>query len=242
MDQPERAAILRLVLTGIAVVGGSVAASMASTHFSFMINGAVSYTESMTVSAVIPLLVAPPAYCYVAWLSWKLQRANRALDHLARRDALTGLFNRRAFVEQAQERLADGLSHMLVMADIDHFKRINDSMGHAAGDLALQHAAKLFEGMAPADALVARLGGEEFAILLAHSPADDSALLAMVDAMRARLEQVPFITAAGLTQMTASFGLALSRPGEPLDSLLCRADKALYEAKDGGRNRLAVAG
>ena len=242
MDGPVRATILRLVLTGLLVVGGSVAASMASTHFSFALNGVVSYRDSMLVSAIIPLLVAPPAYGYVAWLSWKLQRANHALDILARRDVLTGLINRRAFVEQAEAMLADGLPHMLVMADIDHFKRINDSMGHAAGDLALQHAAKLLEGMAPAGALTARLGGEEFGILLAHGPADDAALLALVDAMRARLEQVPFITAAGLTRMTASFGLALSRPGEPLDSLLCRADKALYEAKDGGRNRLAVAG
>lgn len=242
MDRNERSTIVRLVLTGILVVGGSFLASTVATHLSFMINGTVSYDESMLVSGIIPLLVAPPAYCYVAWLSWKLQRANRQLDHLARRDALTGLFNRRAFAEQAQERLADGLSHMLVMADIDHFKRINDSMGHAAGDLALQHAAKLLDSMAPEGALVARLGGEEFGLLFAHSPADEAALMALVDAMRARLEQVPFITAAGLTQMTASFGLALSRPGEPLDSLLCRADKALYEAKEGGRNRLAMAG
>lgn len=242
MQQTNRATILRLVLTGLLVVGGSVVASVTATHLSFMRNGTVSYSESMLVALLIPLLVAPPAYSYVAWLSWKLQRANHALDHLARRDVLTGLYNRRAFVEQAETLLADGHTHMLVMADIDHFKRINDSMGHAAGDLALQHAAKLLEGMAPAGAVVARLGGEEFGILLAASPDGDAQLLAMVDAMRERLEQVPFITAAGLTQMTASFGLARSRPDEPLDSLLCRADKALYEAKDGGRNRLAMAG
>lgn len=242
MQQTNRATILRLVLTGLLVVGGSVVASVTATHLSFMRNGTVSYSESMLVALLIPLLVAPPAYSFVAWLSWKLQRANHALDHLARRDVLTGLYNRRAFVEQAQTLLADGHRHMLVMADIDHFKRINDSMGHAAGDLALQHAAKLLEGMAPAGAVVARLGGEEFGILLAASPDGDAQLLAMVDAMRERLEQVPFITAAGLTQMTASFGLARSRPDEPLDSLLCRADKALYEAKDGGRNRLAMAG
>lgn len=242
MDRNERAIILRLVVTGLLVVGGSVAASTAATHISFVLNGTVTYRDSMIVAFLIPLLVAPPAYVYVAWLSWKLHRANRALDQLARSDVLTGLLNRRAFVELAERRLSSGENHMLVMADIDHFKRINDSMGHAAGDMALQHAAKLLLGMAPENAIVARIGGEEFAILLPHAAAEDAAMLAMVEAMRERLEQVPFITAAGLTIMTASFGLARSRTDEPLDSLLCRADNALYEAKDNGRNRLAMAG
>jgi diguanylate cyclase (GGDEF)-like protein len=242
MEQKERATIVRLLVTGILVVGGSVAASMAATHLSFAANGTVTYGESMLVSLIIPLLVAPPAYGYVAWLSWKLQRANRALDQLAHRDVLTGLLNRRAFVEQAEQSLSKWGSHMLVMADIDHFKRINDTMGHAAGDLALQHAAKLLDSMAPDSAIVARVGGEEFAMLLPVTEAQDAAVLALVEAMRERLEQVPFIAAAGLTEMTASFGLARSVQDERLDSLLCRADQALYAAKNAGRNRLAMAG
>ncbi|QJQ32359.1 GGDEF domain-containing protein [Sphingomonas lacunae] len=242
MERNERSTIFRLIVTGILVVGGSVAASTAATHFSFAINGTITYRDSMLVSLIVPLLVAPPAYCYVAWLSWKLQRANLALDHLARRDVLTSLLNRRAFVEMAEARLADGLSHMLVMADIDHFKRINDSMGHAAGDLALQHTAKLLDSMAPKGSLVARLGGEEFAILLPHGAGDDAAMLVIVEAIRERLEQVPFIAAGGLTRITASFGVARSRPDERLDGILCRADKALYDAKNAGRNRLAMAG
>lgn len=241
MDQNERKTVLRLIVTGMIVVGGSVAASTMSTHLSFVFNDTVTYHHAMVVSLIIPLLVAPPAYCYIAWLGWKLQRANRALDHLARRDVLTGLLNRRAFVELAQDRLAQKVDHMLVMVDIDHFKRINDSMGHAAGDAALQHVAKLLETMAPDRALVARIGGEEFAVLLPYESEDTAALLVQVDAMREQLEQMPFITAAGLAQMTASFGIARPMPDEPLDGVLNRADRALYEAKELGRNRLALA-
>ena len=244
----ERSHLIRLILTGLAVVVGSTLASVGATHASFLLNGTINYRDAMLVALVIPLLVAPPATFYVSWLSWKLERTNAALDLLARHDPLTGLKNRRAFVEAATERLAGGAPHMLVMIDIDHFKHINDSLGHAGGDLALQHAASVIANAAPPGALVARLGGEEFGLLFATSggtqPADASPANAeaLVEAVRAQLEALPLITPAGRTRMTASFGLAPARPGEALDHMLCRADAALYAAKDAGRNRLAMAG
>lgn len=241
-DRSDRIAILRLVITGIFVIGGSTLASVSSTHLSFGLSETITYHESMLTALLIPLIVAPPAYCYVAMLSWRLHKANRLLDVMARKDVLTGLWNRRAFVEQAQHELASGEPHLLVMVDIDHFKRINDSMGHAAGDLALQHAANVLASMAPPGSLVARLGGEEFAMLIPAQGEHDAQTEALVEAVRARLEHMPFITATGLTRMTASFGLAPHRTGETLEQLLCRADKALYTAKDSGRNRLALAG
>ncbi len=236
---------LRLVLVGIGVVAFSVITSLLATHASFTMSEQVSYRDSMLVALVIPLLVAPPSYGYVAWLSWKLKKANERLDSLAHQDPLTGLSNRRAFVEAASARLSEGSAQMLAMIDIDHFKRINDRIGHAGGDNALKHAADLLRRSAPKDALLARLGGEEFGLLFAL-PADDggaaaSAAAAHVEAMRLQLESLPLITPQGRIDVTASFGLAIARADETLDTLLSRADLALYAAKHAGRNRLHMA-
>lgn len=235
----------RLWLMGFAVVGFSVIMSLVVTHASFTMNDALTYRGSMLVALIIPLLVAPPSYGYVAWLSWKLKKANERLDALAHQDPLTSLANRRAFVEAATARMARGEVQMLAMVDIDHFKRINDRIGHAGGDNALKHAAELLRRSAPKDALLGRLGGEEFGLLFAL-PADDdgaaaSAATAHVEAMRLQLESMPLITPQGLIHITASFGLAIARADETLDNVLNRADLALYAAKNSGRNRLHMA-
>lgn len=234
----------RLIVAGILVVGLSIGVSMAITHALFQIGGTIYYHDAMLVAFAIPALVAPPSFLYYAWSARRMEQLNTQLDRLARQDPLTGLSNRRAFVEQATARLGNDRAHMLAMVDLDHFKHINDSLGHAGGDLALQHAAAVITAAAPADALVARLGGEEFGLLFVLEPGEDvrAAGEAMVETIRGRLEALPLITPAGLTRMTASFGVAISRADESLDHLLCRADNALYAAKHAGRNRLAVAG
>ena len=229
---------LRLILGGVLVVGFSVTASMLFTHLSYTQFGDLNYADAMWASAIVPLLVAPPAYGWIAWLSWRLHRANAALETLARCDAMTGLANRRAFVEAARERLAAAAPVQLLVADIDHFKRINDSMGHAAGDLALTHAAAVLARAAPEGGLVARIGGEEFALLV---PAETDAA-ALVARIADDLAHMPVPAAAGLQRMTCSFGVAVAQAGEGLDALLSRADAALYAAKDGGRDRMALAG
>lgn len=234
----RRVSFRRLILGGVLVVGFSVAASMLFTHLSFVRFGDLEYGGAMWAAAIVPLLVAPPAYGWIAWLSWRLHRANAALETLARCDALTGLANRRAFVEGARERMAARAPVQLLIADIDHFKRINDSMGHAAGDLALTHAAGVLARAAPEGGLVARIGGEEFALLV---PAETDAA-ALVARIAGELAHMPVPAAAGLQRMTCSFGVAVAQPGEGLDALLSRADAALYAAKDGGRDRMALAG
>lgn len=161
MADPRKIPAARLILGGLLVVGGLVAASTLFTHLSFMLSDELTYESAMWAAAIVPLLVAPVAYDWVALLSWRLHKANAALDTLARRDALTGLDNRRAFVEAARARLTTGEPLQLLVADIDHFKRINDSMGHAAGDLALVHAAGVLAQAAPAGSIVARIGGED---------------------------------------------------------------------------------
>jgi diguanylate cyclase (GGDEF)-like protein len=235
----------RLILTGIACVAVSLILSLLATHISFLIEEEVTYWSAMVSSAVIPLIVAPIAFGYVGWLSWQLKEAHDRLERLAHQDPLTSLANRRAFVECAQDFIASGQQHVLAMIDIDHFKRINDQIGHAGGDNALKHAAEVLRRSAPKDALVARLGGEQFGILF-PLPNDEggaaaAASAAHIEAMRLQLESLPLITPQGRILLTASFGLALSRMGEPLDALLRRADMAMYAAKNAGRNRLHVA-
>lgn len=233
-----------MLIAGILVVGLSIGGSLAATHASFQTGGGVSYEHAMLVAFCIPALVAPPSFVYFVWVARRMEALNAELERLARQDPLTGLDNRRAFVEQASTRLSGAEAQMLVMIDLDHFKHINDSLGHAGGDLALQHAAAVISAAAPQGALVARLGGEEFGLLFALEPGEGARADGerVVDAIRLRLEALPLITPAGLTRMTASFGIAISRADESLDHLLCRADNALYAAKNAGRNRLAVAG
>lgn len=228
---------MRLWLLGLLVVTGSVVTSVAATHLTFSIDTESSYRTAMTASVLIPLIISPLAYGFCAALSLRLIDANAELHRLARQDDLTGLLNRRAFLERAAAKKFDSDAPMLVMVDIDHFKRINDTKGHAAGDLALQHVARMLKKDAPSGSLVARLGGEEFAILVPTmenwTPAEGA-----IEAIRQCLAATPIITPAGAIRLTASFGLAIARPGDSLDKLLSRADDALYAAKNAGRNRL----
>jgi len=226
-----------LLLTGLAVVLGSTAMSMLLTHLSFMADGALDYRRAMMMAAGIPLVVAPVAYSYVALLTARLQRANRQLDHLARHDMLTGLLNRRAFVADAEAMVAAGKRLALLMADIDHFKRINDTLGHAAGDTALRHVAAALCDRAPMGAVVARIGGEEFAVLMPGSALDEAAIRQMTETLRHDFLALDLPE----HRLTCSFGLATRHGAELLDSLLARADGGLYRAKQDGRDRLAIA-
>lgn len=231
----------RLIAIGLLVVFGSTAASMLVTHYSYGAFGSLTYSSSMLMAAIIPLIVAPISYSYIAVLTYRLEKANKLLDELARHDVLTGLLNRRAFAEEARRRLETAEPHVFIMADIDHFKRINDTLGHSIGDQALQHAATVFASLAPPDSIVARIGGEEFAMLLTQAEVEGKAATQLLGAVRTQLNAMQFPRDAAISSMTCSYGLAASRPGEELDSLLLRADQALYMAKQNGRDCVAHA-
>lgn len=168
----------------------------------------------------------------------------------SRTDALTGLSNRGHFQQGLDDRVsaarADGsaLSVAFLIADLDHFKTINDRYGHAAGDRCLREVAALLrECFTDGDALVARLGGEEFGVLLAGG--DAARIEAMAEAFRAKLEHAPIALADGSHfEVTVSVGLAHFSPGTHRDgdALYAAADEALYRAKTGGRNRIEMAG
>jgi diguanylate cyclase (GGDEF)-like protein/PAS domain S-box-containing protein len=171
------------------------------------------------------------------------KRLELELQRLATTDALTGAANRRSFLEHAEAELARsrryGLQMSLVMMDVDHFKRINDTLGHARGDAALCRLVQLCAQIVRKQDLLGRLGGEEFALLLPQTSLEDAAHL--VERLRQHIEVSGLELQAGSppVALTASFGVTALRVEDlRVEELLGRADQALYRAKDGGRNRV----
>ncbi len=162
----------------------------------------------------------------------------------ALRDPLTALGNRRFFDQTLEAALLDsGKSNSLclVMCDIDRFKTINDKFGHPVGDMALKLFSEILSNNARDRDTVARVGGEEFAIIFADTTPDEAATIA--DQVRRQLEAKKWVvgsSGAALGTVTASFGVAQLRADEGAAELFKRADEALYQAKSEGRNRVVV--
>jgi len=169
------------------------------------------------------------------------KRMEEELQKLARTDSLTGLFNRRVFLERLEQETArlarlDASPIALLMLDLDHFKRINDTYGHAAGDNVLRHFAELIRSTVRTIDLPARLGGEEFAILLPGADRTDA--LAMAERLRKQVEASSLPHEKGYIHYTVSIGAsALSTKDANSEEALHRADAALYAAKSNGRNQ-----
>jgi len=170
---------------------------------------------------------------------------NRELRALASIDSLTGIANRRAFLEQAHKEFDNSLRYgtplSLLVLDLDHFKRVNDRFGHEAGDRVLQQTAVAIVEMLRSGDLVARYGGEEFVVLAPHTGLHDAATLAA--RIKERISRRPLVYERRALHVTISIGVA-SRIDDDADlhALLRRADAALYDAKRAGRDRVALAG
>jgi diguanylate cyclase (GGDEF)-like protein len=164
---------------------------------------------------------------------------------LAETDALTGLLNRRSFREQSEQEWVRALRYerplACIMADIDFFKRVNDSHGHAAGDATLTRIAELLAGQCRPSDLVCRYGGEEFCILAPETSERGAAKLA--ERIRQALAAAPIDVHGTSLRVTSSFGVA-DCVGElnTVDELIERADRALHIAKNSGRNQVACYG
>ena len=154
-------------------------------------------------------------------------------------DSLTGLLNRRGFEERAKAVIANARSFpaCVILADVDNFKLINDRFGHQTGDRVLQQVSNLLIGRPRGGDLTGRIGGEEFAIIVLNCDIHGGAALA--ERMRSRLAREA-ITELGAGAVTASLGVAEIEPGDQLWDVIDRADKMLYAAKNGGRNRVAI--
>ncbi len=161
----------------------------------------------------------------------ELAEANVRLDALSRTDVLTGLANRRAFSEEAGKR--GGQPYAVLMIDIDHFKAINDTHGHAAGDAALRSVADALNGALREHDLLARWGGEEFIAMI-----DVEGARAVADRVREAVAATPFRFGDASPPLRVSIGLAVATPDEALEAVAAKADRALYEAKRSGRDRV----
>jgi diguanylate cyclase (GGDEF)-like protein len=174
-----------------------------------------------------------------------LLAAQAQLTVLANHDALTTLWNRRVIMETLERESARSQREKstlgLILLDIDHFKRINDSFGHLAGDEALQQVArKLTQTVRPYDS-VGRYGGEEFLIVAPNCNLSETYQLA--ERLRGLIYDTPIVCTCGAMTVSASFGVSATVIGQNLDAraLILGADRALYRAKDIGRNRVCIA-
>lgn len=168
--------------------------------------------------------------------------ALRQIQRLIEVDVLTGLLNRRGFDERLRRLLQRGVAQppVLALLDVDHFKRINDTHGHAVGDAVLSGIGeRLRDTLRPLD-LAVRLGGEEFAVIWVQPEAGGEARLG--ERLREAIAARPFTTTAGPLPVTVSVGVARAYGvDEPPEALFSRADASLYEAKRGGRDRVVLA-
>jgi diguanylate cyclase (GGDEF)-like protein len=165
---------------------------------------------------------------------------DRKMEELATVDSLTGLLNRRAFFERTEAARALSVRlqkpFALMMLDIDHFKRLNDRFGHATGDDALCVFAHTVRGKLREHDIMGRLGGEEFA--LAMPGTDLAGALHAAERLRSAVSESAVLTDGNSYMMTVSVGVVLVDPEEHINSALARADRALYAAKSGGRDRV----
>lgn len=213
-----------------------------------LILGKVPSLDSASTSTV-QVLTHTAAFCLgiigsFSFLYTCLEIKQREAEMLASTDSLTGLANRRAFIDWSENTLAIlqreyGLLSLL-MVDVDHFKSINDRFGHALGDAALQRVAHTLHQQVRQQDFVARMGGEEFIIGLPNT--DLPGALHLAEKLRQAIEQTPFSAEQHPVQLTASIGVYTARLSEAetavlkIDQLVHRADLLLYEAKTAGRN------
>jgi diguanylate cyclase (GGDEF)-like protein len=197
--------------------------------------------EDVLIGAVIPAVLAPLMLFGFVRLSQQLARAESQLRTLAAEDPLTGVFNRRRFLELAGVEWARGTRHAhaqsLLVIDVDQFKTVNDEYGHLSGDQTLRHAADECRGCLRRTDLLGRWGGDEFVILLPETGV--AGALRMAERIRHSIEGSEIRTPAGTVRITVSIGVAGRHLGiRSVDGMVADADAALYRAKTRGRNRV----
>ena len=193
----------------------------------------------MYVSCMVTSVMLQKTFNGNLELAYDLDLAKKHAENLASTDALTGLNNRRAFFDKAEPLFAyckrNNQPISAVMLDIDHFKKINDNYGHAAGDIALRNLAHLIKTHLRDSDIPCRFGGEEFVVLLPNTSMAEG--VEMANLLKKRMMECTIALADNSAQsLTASFGV--SDHGETVEDLLNNADKAMYVAKNGGRNHV----
>lgn len=243
MASPIKVAVLIVAITTVIAVAAS---NLVIYVTDLLLPGFEARFDNYAFATGIPLAVSPLLIAPLAYTIYRLTELKAELERGVRTDALTGLLNRRGFFECAEDafRQADvrGLPLALMMVDVDRFKEANDALGHAFGDELLKHIAQnvneVVAGSSP-HTVVARIGGDEFAVLLAGPDASMASAAAerICQGVRGRIarhdETVP--------APSVSVGLAMRSRGQPLDAAMKAADGAAYQAKRAGRDRWVLA-
>lgn len=233
-----------------------LAAALISSYFAVVLAQVIfspitidwNYEFLISLVFVLAVVVVNFLAMEIAGLRLALKRRNRHLaimteknKRLAITDALTGLANRRQILRDLnrQKALVDrgGYNFSVIFVDLDYFKQVNDNYGHATGDEVLKTVAKLFKNCVRSVDYIGRLGGEEFILVLAQSQYNDA--LSMANRIKDKISALRFTSSCGKKtpfSITGSFGVASFQQGEAVNSLIDRADKAVYAAKTAGRN------
>ncbi len=195
---------------------------------------------SWIISLGLPSMFATTVVLLVhVSLMRRLHQRQEELERLSSTDFLTGLFNRSIFFRRLEEEVARARRHSyplcVVMLDVDHFKAINDTLGHQAGDDVLRALGGRLQGAVRVDDVAARYGGEEFAVLLPYTSIKEAHTVAE------RLHHAAHEVKAGAAHITVSLGVAQLEPSDRGDDLVARADSALYDSKRNGRDRVTYA-
>ena len=205
----------------------------------------VSYTDSERIKTVIKdfkyfILITVVIILLSLVVIYKIIRESAVLKKEAQYDELTKLYNRKYFLKAAKEEFEKssrfGHKFSIVMADIDHFKLVNDLYGHQAGDIVLEEVAKIIRSHVRKFDIVARYGGEEF-IMLILANAQNS--YDVVENIRKKIEDYSFCNELNLKE-TVSFGIAEFKDDVSIERIIKRADEALYRSKNEGRNRITI--
>lgn len=213
--------------------------------YGFMLSNVVTDTGVFTSTVVQALLLSAAAATRLANIRRERDRAqaeSERLRSLAETDPLTGVFNRRGLVHRAQAVIGQNMGSTLLLIDVDYFKTINDSFGHETGDHVLIRVGQILERQCADGQTIGRIGGEEFAIVLDIGHAEEA--LGFADRLRRHLAGTDWSDLIGMGRgVTISIGLAVAQPGFPatFERLFVAADRALYRAKRGGRNRVEMA-
>lgn len=215
--------------------------SLFSTHFILVYVGSTIEPLVKFLSYILPFsLVFGSSFLLIRGFA-AVHTKNEYLWEIAERDDLTRLLNRAGFLRRGRNLTMkadrDVSSLSMIMFDVDHFKTINDTRGHSAGDMALRHLSDLLSQICRDGDVVARWGGEEFAIILPNANAQGAAVWG--ERLREKIAKTPFIWKDKALCLTISAGVTeWTHEGDSLEAMIERADKGLYLAKAAGRNRV----
>jgi diguanylate cyclase (GGDEF)-like protein len=228
---------LRLFVVSVAVVCVALALTVdVVNQLAFFVDVGTCF-RSWSVTVVVAAVLSAPISRAIGKAHLDLYRAKMLAETLSRTDQLTGLLNRRALMEAVR---ADNPSVLaLVITDIDRFKSVNDTYGHMVGDEVIRSVAQRMAAELSDLGLLARIGGEEFALLCSGLTAE--ALMERLAVVLNRISATPIMTKGLAVRVTISAGVAVASTGEAFDQLYSAADHALYAAKSAGRDRVVLA-